>query len=976
MKSWPLILVFLLLSLCAFIVLTPTEQSILDNASASAEEIAAATTLGEPATNSTDGPEAANAINRTDAGTSLSEASLDPSAANRLPFDRPPAILKMRLVDGDGKGVPDAGIFVNLHNSAPGIDWWEWEENNLLHTDLDGQLVVDVPSNVGLSLNIEGTEWQGVNRHIQALAVNEEVDLGEIALVPANYLTGRILNPEGNPVAGARITLKEASVSLWDDFDETHVTSNDEGVYSFDGVRRGRYEIKANAQGFASLKLDSQELDQNRGVFELDLQLEYGDSMRGRVVDDEGNIVPNAHVYLIYYDSDNYWGFTRPPLPEEDSECLSDQDGHFQIDGISDTSPVALGAKAEGYGVGYAEEVKANGNALIKLPRHFIVRGTVHDSAGLPVAQARLDLTSSDSSVYRQKRGVSGRTARRASTNTGEDGTFEFMPLAPGPWEISLSSSLGTLDKQPIQLNADFEPLRLELPVQHPLNILVSDGDGNPLAGVSVNLQKPKQSDPVEVALMSLSFPGKKIFRQSVRNKNSMRTETDEHGIAHFADLPPERYKLSLELLDFAMLEEDLHVTGAAQEESFTMEDSAYLKVQLVNSIGDPVTRVQVGLRTTDSGEDLEQKRTDDAGRAVWNNLKEGDYQISYRANDTDGWWWDEEDEEEHTPDQEIVSVKAGETKEFRLVIKDLALLTVIVTRRGIPADDVEVKLKEVKESGSNGWSSTSNDDGTPTDGRGTIHLPAVKIGTYDIVVKGRKSAPATEERVELYVGPQIIEVAIDGGEVHGALMGTNGPLAGATVALVPYFDAASGKKLGWGYTTFSGTGGKTRITVNKEGEDDTNTRSNTKGTYTFLDVPDGQWTIIARSEGYGAWTSQPISVQGGQSMDLGSSRLFPGGQITGHDQNWAPPTPEEVENDWSGWENQINLLDESGEVVAMAILDEHGDFLFEDLPEGSFVILANDHRSEVIQLSPGERINRDLSVNPTEDESDADKEQ
>lgn len=970
MKSWPLILVFLLLGLCAFIVLTPTEQNTMNDPSASAEEIADVSTLGEPATNSTDGMKAADAMNRTDVSAGPSDASIDPSAANALLFDRPPAVLKMRLVDGDGKGVPDAGIRVNLDRSAPGIDWKEWNKQNLLHTDLDGKLMVDVPSNVGLRLNIEGSEWHEVDRRIQALAVDEQVDLGEIALAPANHLTGRVMDPEGKPVVGASVVLEEASGSMWGNYGAKHVKSNEDGVYSFDGVRRGRYEIKANAQGFAMLKLDSQELDQNRGVFELDLELEYGDSTRGLVVDDEGTAIPNAHVYLVQYDSDGYWGDYRPSLPKEDSNILSGPDGRFQISGLSDTSSMTLGAKAEGFGTGYAEEVKANGDSLITLPRHYVVSGAVHDSKGNPVVKARLDLKSlsPENDEHQNIRAY-----------TKEDGSFEFRPQAPGSWEISLSSSLGKIDKQPIQLNADFEPLALELPVQHPLNILVSDSDGNPLAGVTVKLDKPEQEDSMERGLMSLGYSGSHVNFRSMRNHNATRAKTDDDGIAHFADLDPEQYQLSLELLGYAMLEEDLHVTGSSQEESFTLDDSAYLRVRLVNSNGDPVSHVQVGLRTTETGEDLEQKRTDSAGRAVWNNLKEGDYQVSYRANDTDGWWWDDEDEEDLAPDQETVHVKAGESTDFELVINDLALLTVNVTRHGAPAADVKVQVQEVNPE-RNHWGSNDN-DGRPTDGRGSIDLPAVKAGTYDIVIKGRKASPATKERVELYVGPQTIDVALDGGEVRGALMGTNGPLAGATVALVPYFDAADGDKQqsnhGISIMAFSNNGGKPVIKVGKEGEDDTNTRSNTKGTYTFLDVPDGQWTIIARSDGYGTWTSQPISVQAGQNVDLGSNRLFPGGQIAGHDENWVPPsTQEEEEDSWFSWGSQVTLIDESGQTVSMAMLDENGDFLFEDLPEGSYVIKANQFKSEPIQLSPGGRLERDIPLEEPEEEIVVDEEQ
>ena len=972
MKSWPLILVFLLLGLCAFIVLAPTEQIPMDDASANAEEIADTSTLSEPATNSTREFAAADALDRTEVASGPSEASLASSAPNALVFDRPAAILKMRLVDGDGVGVADAGIRVGLASRVPGIDWKEWKEQNLVHTDLDGKLMVDVPSNVGLRLNIEGSEWHEVGRNVQALAIGEEVNLGEIALAPANHMKGFVLGPDKTPIANANVFLEEASGSMWGNFGNKRATSDEDGAYSFEGVRRGRYEIKVHAQGFAPLKLDGQEVDQSKGVFELDLELEYGESTHGQIVDDEGSPIAGAHVFLVAFESNNYWGDYRPPLPKEDSEIVSDADGRFSLRGFSEDTNMLLGARAEGFGQAYAEEVKPNGNALIRLPRHYTVRGIVRDGNGNPVERARLNLTPLSPELDESD-------SIRAYSK--EDGSYEFRPQAPGSWNLSLTSALGDLDAQPVQLNADLEPLDLELPVQNPLNIEVVDGDGLPLVGVQVGLKKPEQEGSRNNGMMSLGYisSGSRVnFRSRMNSRSNINAKTDENGIAHFADLDAEKYKMSLRLLGYALLEEDLDITGVSQEESFTLENSGFLRVHLVNSNGEPVTHVQVGLRTTETGEDLAQKQTDDAGRAVWNDLKEGDYQVSYRANDTDGWWWDEEEDDELTPDESMVSIKAGETKELELVINDLALLTVIVTRHGMPAADVKVQLQEVKKD-RHGWGN-DDDDGAPTDGRGAIVLPAVKAGTYDIVIKGRKASPATKERVELYVGPQTIDIALDGGEVRGSLMGTQGPLAGATVALVPYFDAADGDKQqanrGISIMAFSMGDGKPTIKVGKQGEDDTNTRSNTKGSYSFSDVPDGQWTIIARADGFGTWTSQPISVQAGQNVDLGSHRLFPGGEITGHDENWVPPSPEEAENNWFGWGNQITLVDEKGETVSIAMLDDRGDFLFEDLPEGSYFIQAKQFKSEIIQLSPGGRVDRDIPLEQPEEEKEADKEQ
>ncbi|MFK5956247.1 MAG: carboxypeptidase regulatory-like domain-containing protein [Planctomycetota bacterium] len=966
MKSWPLILVVLLLGVCAWIVLAPTEQTSIDTSSGFTEEVSPASTLSDAVASSSRDFNAADALARTEVTSGPAEASLNPSAENTLPFTRAAGSLKLKLVDGDGKGIQDAKVRIHLGGSGPGIDVKEWQNHNLLATGLDGILQVDVPSHVDLMLNIEGSQWHEVSRQIQAIAVGEEVDLGEIALAPANHLYGQVKGPEGQAIAHAFITLQEANGSMWGNFGQKQTRSDESGHYSLDGVRRGRYEFEVKAQGFAPMKLDAQEVDQSKGEFELDLELTYGDSTRGQVVDEEGTPIPNAHVYLVAVDANNYWRENHPALPKEDSQILSDADGRFSIQGLSDDTSLHIGARAEGYGVGFADEVKANGDALVRLTQHFALRGTVVDKQGNPVEHASISLVPSDPGEDDN---------RNISTQSKEDGSFELKPQAPGSWNLSLTSALGNIEQQTVQLGPDTEALALILPLQNPLNIRVVDSAGKALAGVKVWLKKPENQKNLESALTSLGYSGSVSFsfKLSGQFDNHSTTQTDENGVAHFADLPPEKYKLRLNLLGYAQLEKDFDVTGVAQEDEFTLESSAFLRVRLVNSNGESVSNVQVGLRTTETGDDLEQKRTDDAGRAVWNNLEEGDYQVSYRANDADGWWWDQDEDGDRSPDQAVVSVKAGETKDFELIINDLALLTVRVTRHGIPASDVKVQLQEVKKNNRRRFGN-NDDHGRPTDGRGSIILPAVKAGKYDIVIKGRKSSPATKERVELYVGPQTIEVELDGSEVRGSLMGTAGPLVGATVALVPYVDPnASGKnrrRNSISIISYSITGENPVIKFGKSGEQDTNTRSSSQGSYVFLDVPDGQWTIIARADGYGTWTSQPIAVQGGQSVDLGSYRLFPGGIITGHDYNWTPPSQEEEEERFWGWGSSLRLEDGKGEMLSMANLDERGDFSFQDLPEGIYVLIADQFTSEKIHISAGERVSHDIPLEqPKEDE-------
>jgi len=320
--------------------------------------------------------------------------------------------------------------------------------------------------------------------------------------------------------------------------------------------------------------------------------------------------------------------------------------------------------------------------------------------------------------------------------------------------------------------------------------------------------------------------------------------------------------------------------------------------------------------------------------------------------------------------------VKAGKTTDRELTVGDLALLTVRVSRNGQPATDVKVHLREVNEESHYYYNDDGN--GRATDGRGEVELPPVEAGTYDIVVKGQKSSPATEQRAELYVGPQAIEISLDGGEVHGSLLGTAGPLSGATVALTPYVEpgsTADHRSMGsMTVVSYSESGGRPVMKFGRSGEQDTNTRSNSTGKYRFTDVPDGQWQVVARSEGYGTWTSGPIQMGGGQVVDMGDHRLFPGAVIRGHDENHVPEN--NGEEMFFGWGESVYLNDENGIMVNIGMIDEKGDYIIEDLPEGTYTIRKGRFRSDPIELSAGAERRIDIPLEEPEEKEEPQKEQ
>ncbi|MCP4092615.1 MAG: hypothetical protein GY747_04120 [Planctomycetes bacterium] len=907
-----------------------------------------------------------SAVDRRDLENRPANASMNPGEMPVLAFEGPAALVKMNLVDGSGAPISDATVTFNLNewtNNLDELDMEAWDNAKVLPVDQQGQLVANVPTGKTFQIEVGGAFWRSQSRIVQPLQGEEVVDLGEIALTPANRVAGIVRNEDGEVIAKADVNVSETNGSMWGNGMNQGTVTNDEGQFSFDGIRSGRFKFRVSAQGYVTTVLQAEHIQQRQGEFPLEITLERGSMTKGRVLDEDGSPVAGAEVYTIQTDPQNYWwGDWDPPLPtDKEPGAISDNNGDFMVYGLSDEETTKLGAKAEGYGSGYADEVKTDGNAIIKLPRHFLLSGKIV-AGGEKVEFASVNL---------QRYRDDGEMDWGGQAVSDKDGQFEFEPVAPGSYTLTASSSLGKIEEQAIEIKADRDDLVLELPLENLLTIFVTDADGNPVSGAKVGLSA--EDGGQHGGLHELGYSGELFLNDlSFSNFGPMgygsmySTKTDTDGLARFGGVEPSKYQLDVTAQGYATSNDPLEVTGVTQDETIELGTGGNLRVHVTDDSGQPVVGIQVALRTPDSANDMKTLATDAAGRAVWSDLKAGEYQISYKASAAEGWWWDRDDDQQTPVDRSTVKVKVGETTDFEMQVHDLALVTVHVTRQGANAEDVKVSLTEIKdENQSNYFYGGWEGNGSPTDGRGEVELQPVTAGEYEIVVKGGKSSPATKVRVNLHVGPQRVEVQLEGTLVQGKLTGNGGPVSTATVALVeikPDGDANSNSRHG-GVVSYNFNGS---YQMTSGDEQSTNTRTDQYGNYGFSDVPEGQWQIVARAEGYATWKSEPFTVRGGSSVEMGSHHMYPGAVIHGRDANYMP-SDENRNNPW-GRGPQISLMDADGQTMSMTNVDENGDYSFGDLPSGTYTIQRRRFSSDPIAASEGGDYRVDI---PLEEQKD-----
>jgi len=977
MKNWPLLLVGLaLLGVVLLVFLGETG----DGSQASSEKSQPNTVETRPET----GPLGATGIaeagmDRRDAEPSDRDPALSgvlpEGFVQALPFTGDAAHLTLRLLDGQDR--PAAGAYLRVDLAFSGsnetlaerglLDEEAWSTGNQILADANGQISIDLPALANLSLALLGPTWRQQVRALQPLAAGDDIDLGDVHLSPAHLLHGMIHGPDGQAIDQARLSLKPAGANYWGGGYQTTVQSEEDGSYQLLGVPAGSYQLTINAPGFVQHQVERLELGQEEQL-EQDFELSRGKDMRGQVFDQAGQPLAEASVYLTILDENaNYWGDWRPPVPDGEAQATTDANGGFTLSGGLEGKRFLVGARAEGHA---AAQVEVDGGATdisLRLDPAFALSGHVLSEDGDPIADISLGLV--------RIKGADDEESLEWQT-TDDKGAFTFTPQAAGSYRIDPQDTPTEVEPLTLELDRDREDLVFQLAAGQSLRVQVLAEDGRPVSYADVmiappgqltdgtNLQSLGYSEVISDSFGSVSFSN----FGSVSAGGSSAT-TDEQGWAKFPVLASGDYEMQVQAMGYAKHQQELSLGLQPKEETVTLHTGASLQLLLQDDVGLPVEGLPVTLKNAASGEELTSVSTDALGRAVWQELEAGLYQIAYRANDADGWWWNQDDSQEVAHDQPVVELKAGEHKEETLIVRDLALLTVVIRRAGLPAAGIGVRLEEVRED-NNSWYG-GNQAGAPTDGRGEIELAPVKAGKYTVIVKSSLDTPAHKEEIELHGGAQRLEIQLNGARIEGLLRGKdNQPLVGARVSLAPFLDELSSeqeqKQQANMVTIWTGGG----LEFTNSAEMSTATRTDAQGRYSFRDVPEGRWQVIARAEGHGPWRSQALHVRGQGDLDAGDHRLPAMAVIEGQDLNWQPNQAPSNNNNFFNWNNSVQLLHaETQQNLGMAAVDENGHFRLEDLGAGSYRLRKGQYLSDPITLREGEQLRMNIPLEEKKDQ-------
>jgi protocatechuate 3,4-dioxygenase beta subunit len=264
-----------------------------------------------------------------------------------------------------------------------------------------------------------------------------------LALRRGAALSGRVVDEAGAPIAGAYVTLRDASTSWALGGDAT--TAGDDGAFAFPVVAAGSYTLAARDGEHAPGTSEILTVDGVSPRTGVTIVLTAGGVLRGRVIDRQRQPAPFAAVAVAPQGGDGaagaWMGFEGGAR-----RVTADEAGRFEMKGLPRGR---ARARAENDVAASAiTDVDLTSQAVIEelelmLDVEGTIAGTVVDAAGEPVAEAQVsamtDLFSAEGAGQLEDFVFAGFTG----TSTDGGGAFRIRGLPEGAYRLRASRSGG-----------------------------------------------------------------------------------------------------------------------------------------------------------------------------------------------------------------------------------------------------------------------------------------------------------------------------------------------------------------------------------------------------------------------------------------------------------------------------------------------------------------------------------------------------
>lgn len=406
----------------------------------------------------------------------------------------PAALLGGRVVDENGAGVAGAHVVASLRGGVVALGG----ERRTVTTRRGGGFLLDDLEPGAYTLEASADGYLAAEKALAEVRVGEATEGLSLVVTSGARLTGRIAGPDGRPIPGARLTVIEPPPPP--STARIMATSRADGSYELDGLERGAVVLEITHPTHPR-KLRELEIDAD--VHRVDLTLERGHAVDGRVIDASGSPIDGARLRLGGGE-------------EKRKNTSSQADGSFRFDGVP---PGAYDLRAEKPGhAGARTEFRLEDGGWIAEPLELRLAGggtIVGSLLGLePAEMGRVTV------VARKLPGD------RVRGEIDWEGAYRLEHLTPGVWTVE--AVLGLDARRRISRQVEIEPgapeIFADLDFQAGLTVRGEVlRDGLPVAGALVGLvredlgtSRGERSDPAGHFKLSGLEPG--VWKLIVRD--------------------------------------------------------------------------------------------------------------------------------------------------------------------------------------------------------------------------------------------------------------------------------------------------------------------------------------------------------------------------------------------------------------------------------------------------------------------------
>lgn len=325
------------------------------------------------------------------------------------------------------------------------------------------------------------------------LIAQDYIENFDIQLIPGSEISGRVVDNTGRPLASATINLRRMAKNGNEDIEDSYpgfATSDEQGSYTFAGVKPGEYKIRAAPKSqsrettsifkecfYSGIPYDSVEIVKvELGARLLNMDIHCGLQMSGfvasgKVIDSiSGMPVPN--IRLSYGAASNYQqiGFL------EKTDVATNSNGEFRITGLKPGNywlRALSTAPSDYYALPQLFSIESGDVANLEhgMQRGVQISGRVFMENGLPPQENKLAFTIffEPAPIYEESKvQYANRINMGMAKNSGlsSDEVFTIHAVPPGIGKLSYSerNNLGNIYSARIELNGvDLqEPFKVE----------------------------------------------------------------------------------------------------------------------------------------------------------------------------------------------------------------------------------------------------------------------------------------------------------------------------------------------------------------------------------------------------------------------------------------------------------------------------------------------------------------------------------